>query len=1486
MPIHWTRRHTAYLAAALVALPILGVLLLYLLLQTSVAHRQLATLTAEALTSETATVEVEGLSGTLPFTIRLERLAFSDAEGVWLEIGGLYLEWSPLALLSRHVRVAEVSARRVTLSRLPPPAPEDAALQPDADPAPLWPPPALILPDIQLQRLHVAQVEIGESVLGMAAAYELQASVAGAGQRLALDLNMPRIDGHASRIDVNATADLQAWTLAMDASLQEAPMGLLAHVLGLPPTLPLRAGIAGRGTLDDWQGTLHASAAEAPLLSGDIALSLPQEGLARVGMDITAHPQPQLLPEDVDPQLRTALELLGDTLAVIADVQFAPDLQTLTIHQFSITGAPLALTAVGQLAGETVAMDLSCRAQDLAFLRLFAGEDVGGALDAAIQIRGSVQRPEATVAISLRDAKGPGLLASSLTIHTTATPLAPLDEPFAGLRTAGSANATGLVLASAPTALGPVLLLDWKVDADPQGGMEVESLVLRDGDVRLTASGPVNLAGQVDVAIALEGLILQQRLPDVPLRGAVGLTATVTGDLSRQSLRFNATSALTGLATRMEAAAPAVQLLGTDPIFHVDAAIEKDTILLETLTLQGQRLRLRAQGVATDTASPNATVDARLTLEADTIAPLSNLLGQSITGEAFLAVNATGPLQQPAVTLALEARELTSPDMALNRVSLQADLGTAGPYTTEGATPAGRLQLALSGAQGNFALATQYTLQAQQLRLESLSLEGPGATLDGALTIHLDTALATGTLAGGATDLAPLGKTLGQPLAGAVQLEATLADASGGQDVSLRLDASRLEADAIALERLTCETTMQDVLRAPQGTLDLAIAGLSAGDARVGQATVSARGTGEAITFTVSADRGLASEKSFGAELAGTATLGDAATLTLSRLQGEFDGTPIQLLSSMQATLPTGAEQTLDISGLAIQYGPAKANIDVAMRPGSLEGAIRLDALAASRLADLGVEGVTDMEGELTAAIDLAGSPASPEITVRVNATDVRQPEDELLAELPALSLALDASITSNTMQARLQVDGLGDPLLGTASLPVSFSLEPFAFTPSQGGLQGSLQGKMDLAQFSVLAAHFDARSKGILTIDMQVAGSVDAPTIDGGVRLENGFFEALASGTVLEPIEMELAASATTITLTQLSVGDRAGGTLRITGAAHLDDPSGLAYEAKASFNRFTPARHEWGTGKLSGDLAAAGTAKAGNLGGVLTIDPAAVTIPSRLPPSVASVSGMDIVHGNATALNAAAETTRERPEAKTAQSPLRLDIQLRIPDSLTIEGMGLDSRWGGQLNVKGNAAAPKITGLIAVSRGEVDALGKRFKLEKGEVGFGGDWPPDPLVAVEASTDAGDVTAILSLQGHTDDLDLTLRSNPALPREEVLSRILFGRDLQNLSALQAVQLAKATSVLLTSTGTFDLLGSNDLIPGASSSGDEDGNSTAFGRTIDRALDNIRVDVRQPVGEQSNEIAVEVDITSDIMLHGTVDDQGREGGGIQWKYDY
>ncbi|MCB2062650.1 MAG: translocation/assembly module TamB domain-containing protein [Novosphingobium sp.] len=154
-----------------------------------------------------------------------------------------------------------------------------------------------------------------------------------------------------------------------------------------------------------------------------------------------------------------------------------------------------------------------------------------------------------------------------------------------------------------------------------------------------------------------------------------------------------------------------------------------------------------------------------------------------------------------------------------------------------------------------------------------------------------------------------------------------------------------------------------------------------------------------------------------------------------------------------------------------------------------------------------------------------------------------------------------------------------------------------------------------------------------------------------------------------------------------------------------------------------------------------------------------------------------------------------------------LRLDIDVTAPEKLYVSGMGLESEWSARFTVGGTSTAPTMLGNVRLIRGTLGFAGRSFELEEGVIDFTGGRELDPRLRLVASEDVEDVLVRVNVGGRATNPEIAFNSVPGLPQDEIMSRILFGSSIANLSAIQAVQLASSLNALRASGGGLNPLG-------------------------------------------------------------------------------
>ncbi|HEU4959702.1 MAG TPA: translocation/assembly module TamB domain-containing protein [Sphingomonas sp.] len=346
--------------------------------------------------------------------------------------------------------------------------------------------------------------------------------------------------------------------------------------------------------------------------------------------------------------------------------------------------------------------------------------------------------------------------------------------------------------------------------------------------------------------------------------------------------------------------------------------------------------------------------------------------------------------------------------------------------------------------------------------------------------------------------------------------------------------------------------------------------------------------------------------------------------------------------------------------------------------------------------------------------------------------------------------------------------------------------------------LSGGIRYNGPAAVLFSLTGLANQQLSGPVAVAADFSGQLSAPRVTGLIRADNLTYDNETYGTRLTNLAVRGRFTNDRFELTSLSA--RAGdGTLTAQGSVGLAADSGFPIDVTATFQNAQLARGEGLSASTTGTLKVHHDKSGGTISGDLSIPEARYQIVRQGQAEVPALEG---VRRKGQPLESEAEEQAEAPIGL-----FRLDIRLHADNQLFVSGMGLDSEWKADLRVRGTTAAPRVTGEATVVRGTYSFAGKRFTLDRGIVHFEGGALTDPTLDISASTDVNGINAVIAITGTGQHPQIEFTSNPALPQDEVLSRLLFGDSPENLSAIQAVQLAAALNSLRGSGGGLNPLG-------------------------------------------------------------------------------
>ena len=329
-----------------------------------------------------------------------------------------------------------------------------------------------------------------------------------------------------------------------------------------------------------------------------------------------------------------------------------------------------------------------------------------------------------------------------------------------------------------------------------------------------------------------------------------------------------------------------------------------------------------------------------------------------------------------------------------------------------------------------------------------------------------------------------------------------------------------------------------------------------------------------------------------------------------------------------------------------------------------------------------------------------------------------------------------------------------------------------------------------------------DQQLTGGLAVAADFSGRLSDPRLNGVVRANALTYENETFGTRVT--QMKLDGRFTNDHLEIRDFSGRAGdGTVQASGNVGLAADAGFPMDIAVKLNRARLARSEAITSVVSGTLNISNNpANGGLIKGDLNLPETRYRVAWQGGTEIRQLTGVRRKGEGGDALDA--RLAARKAAAKPAD--WKLDIRVRADNEIYVTGMGLDSEWKTNMRVTGTTANPRVVGKIESLRGRYSFSGHQFDLEQGVITFNGPML-NPILQIKAQTRIDTVTAGIQVTGSAQQPDIAFISTPTLPQDEILSRILFGDNVANLSPMQAVQLAAALNGLRGGSGGLNPMG-------------------------------------------------------------------------------
>jgi translocation and assembly module TamB len=309
-----------------------------------------------------------------------------------------------------------------------------------------------------------------------------------------------------------------------------------------------------------------------------------------------------------------------------------------------------------------------------------------------------------------------------------------------------------------------------------------------------------------------------------------------------------------------------------------------------------------------------------------------------------------------------------------------------------------------------------------------------------------------------------------------------------------------------------------------------------------------------------------------------------------------------------------------------------------------------------------------------------------------------------------------------------------------------------------------SADGQVDLGLLGSLVP--DVTSSGLTTIHMTLGGSLTQLLPQGTIEVKNGSanYAGLPSG--LSEMNGTLSFTRDRIHIVQLTART-GGGTLDMKGDV-------------TNYNQ-----------QLSFDLAAIGK-----------------EVRLRYPPGVSSTAtaelrwvgsrSVSMISGDVLVTKLAVtpgfdfgsylERSRQSAAITPANSPLynvKLDVAVHTAPELQMKTAVARLSGDADLRLRGSVARPSVLGRADILEGDATFNGIKFRLERGDITFANPVAIEPQVNLQATTHVRNYDLDITVTGTPDRLTVNYRSEPPLPKSDIIALLALGRTSEESEQLQ-----------------------------------------------------------------------------------------------------
>ena len=325
------------------------------------------------------------------------------------------------------------------------------------------------------------------------------------------------------------------------------------------------------------------------------------------------------------------------------------------------------------------------------------------------------------------------------------------------------------------------------------------------------------------------------------------------------------------------------------------------------------------------------------------------------------------------------------------------------------------------------------------------------------------------------------------------------------------------------------------------------------------------------------------------------------------------------------------------------------------------------------------------------------------------------------------------------------------------------------SFSPEER-LDVDVSGTFNLAVLESFRS--DLQARGSSTLEMKIAGSLQAPQLEGRMELNDASLRSVHLTNGLSQVEGVVTFTGDRMNIEQVTA-TTGGGRLRLSGNSSFGADT-ANYRVNVEVEQVRLRYPTSIRSVFDGRLTLSGAGFQSLLEGNVVVHRAAIEQEFELGVVLASLG----------------EPTPTPPSNPLLEN-MQLDIQIRsVPDLQVETSLIRNMQSHVDLRLAGTALSPALLGRVSITQGDVNFRGSRYVINRGDIEFVNPFRIEPTVNFQLESRMRDVDIALTLSGPARKMNLSYRSDPPLQFNELVYLIASGRDPGDpvLAARQTVQ--------------------------------------------------------------------------------------------------